>query len=159
MEEALMRRFAVLLAMAALVVPVAYGQGFKDAKKTLQAGNWAVLRDKDPMTDKISCTGIYKGDYAVQLSDEALYVRVQGGIEAVTLRFNDEAPRPMRLAQEMEKKIRAVIFSGTDYMDVIQAKRLRYQVMTLVSGVKQGDLDLTGIDQAYLHIKNGCPEK
>lgn len=132
-------------------------QGLKNATKTLTVGNWTVLRDVDAMTDKVGCTGIYKGEPSIQLSDSGFYFRVTGGIEAVTLRFDSEPARQMRLATKMEKNIRAIILDGSDFSTVTNSTRLRYQVLTLVSGTQSGDLDLSGIQEALAHIRANCP--
>ena len=151
-----MRRAVVVLSLlAACVIPAA--AALKDAKKTLTVGNWAVLQDKDLMTDKIDCTGIWKGNFQVQLSEVGFYFGVPGGIQSVTLRFDDEPAESLRLATKIEKDIRSVILEGSDLKRVLEAKRLRYQVSTLVRGLQQGEMDLTGIKEAYEHIKAGCP--
>lgn len=148
----------LLLAIVALAgLSTSASADLKTATVAFTSGNWKVLRDKDTMTDKIDCTGIYRDEYGVQLTAETLYVKVSGGLESVTVRFGDEQARPLRLPTETEKKIRAIMLTGTD-LDQLQAvTRLRYQASTLVSGIKTGDLDLTGFTQALESIKAGCP--
>ncbi len=146
-----------LLLLTALVAACTGAFALKNAVKTLQVENWTVLRDVDPMTDAVNCTGIYKGQYTTQLSDAGLYIRVNGGIRGITLRFDDEPPREMRLATKMEKDVRVVILDGADRAKALSSKRLRYQVVTLVSGVVEGELDLAGIEAAAQHIAAKCP--
>jgi hypothetical protein len=131
----------------------------KSATKVFEAGGWSVLRDVNMMTDKTDCTGIYKGNYKIQLSEDSLYISIGGGIESVTLRFGDEPPRSLRLAESLEKKVRAVIITGSDFESAMSSPRLRYQVGTLVSGIQQGEIDLTGARAANENIKAGCPAK
>jgi hypothetical protein len=134
-------------------------QGLKDAKPTLKTGNWTVLRSVDTMTDKVSCTGIYKSNYGVQLAQDKLFVRISGGIQSVTLRFGENPPQNLRLAQDMEKKVNSVIIEGSEFRQVLETARLRVQVLTLIRGVATEDLDTTGIQAAVEHIHAGCPQQ
>lgn len=131
--------------------------GLKDATKVFTAGNWTVLRDVDKMTDKVSCTGIYKNDFGKQLAQDGLYISIRGGISSVTLRFDDSPARGMRLPTQIEKDVRAVMLEGSEFDAAIASSRLRGQVLTLVSGLQEFDLDLTGIAEASANIKSGCP--
>jgi hypothetical protein len=146
--------FAVALCALAICPAQA---SLKDATKVATFGSWTILRSVDKMTDKVTCTGIYQQDYAKQLSDEGLYVSVKGGISSVTLRFDDLPPRPMRLASKIEKDVRAVMLEGAEYDLAISSARLRGQILTLISGVQDFELDLTGIKDAVANIKAGCP--
>jgi len=136
---------------------VSQAQSLKDAQTTLKAGNWTVLRSTDTMTDKVTCTGVYRTNRGIQLSNDGLYVNIKGGIKTVTLRFGENAARPLRLPQKMERDVGAVILEGSDFADALQSNRLRLQVLTLVSGIATEDLDITGIQAAADHIKAGCP--
>ena len=129
----------------------------KTATTAFSSGNWKVLRDKDAMTDKTDCTGIYKNDFGIQLTQDTLFIRVSGGIESVTLRFGEDQPKPFRLSTKMEKDIRSAILTGTEFDELQNASRLRYQFSTLVSGIKSGEIDLTGFTPALENIKEGCP--
>jgi hypothetical protein len=144
------------LVFLASAVPATSGS-LADAPVVFRSGNWSVVRTTDPMTDAVSCTGIYKDDYAIQLSPSDLYIRVQGGIEGITLRFDDEAPRRLRLATEMEKKTDAVDISGADFTQLSSTRRLRVEVVTLVRGGQFSDIDLSGIREAQETIRLGCP--
>ena len=122
-----------------------------------RSGNWKVLRQIDPMKDTVDCTGIYKEDYGVQLAPQDLFIEVKGGVETVTLRFGDQPAQQMRLAADREKRVRAVIVAGVDFAELLASNRLRYQVLTLIGGVKTGELDLAGIQSALDNIHAGCP--
>lgn len=151
-----MRNFVYGLAML-LFVGSAGAQSLKDATVAFSKGNWKVLRSVDPMTDKTSCTGIYDNDYSIQLTPDTLYVSVSGGIESVLLRYDDQPPARMRLATDMEKKIRSMIISGGLFGQLSSTRRLRYQASTLVSGIKTGEIDLTDFNAALSNIQQGCP--
>lgn len=123
-----------------------------------KSGNWSVRRGTDPMTDKVSCTGIYKDQLGIQLSREELYVTIRGGIEGVTLRFDDQPAERMRLARKVEKQVSAVEISGDEFRKLLGSNRLRIEVLTLVRGIQNLDLDLTGISDAVNNIRQGCPD-
>jgi hypothetical protein len=147
-----------LAGIAAIVISTnSHGQGLKDAAIAFQSANWKVLRSIDSMKDTTSCTGIYKDNYAIQLTTDTLFLGVQGGIQSVTLRYGDKAARSLRLADEMEKKIRSVIIKGADFAELSGSDRLRYQVSTLVSGIKTDELDLVGFEETLANIRSGCP--
>lgn len=147
--------------LATLVLTIAMGAqaqtSLKDAPATLEMNNWTVLRQVDPMTDKVSCTGIYKKSPAVQVSSNGLYIRVAGGLESVTLRFDNEPARAMRLPTTMEKQVRAIILDGGDYQKALESTRIRYESLLLIRGMASGDLDISGIKEVAAHIANGCP--
>jgi hypothetical protein len=128
-----------------------------DAPIVFKAGNWSVLRDVDVMTDKTSCTGIYKEERSIQLTDDTLYIIVKGGLRSVTLRFGDQPAEPLRLATDMEEKVGAIEISGNDFTKLLGSARLRVQSMTLVRGLANLDLDLAGLSAAVENIRQGCP--
>jgi hypothetical protein len=123
----------------------------------MRAGNWKVVRSIDPMKDTVSCTGIYKDNIGIQLTDQNLFITVQGGIESVTLRIDEFPAGALRLPTSIEKKIGSVIINGFDFDQLARGNRLRYQVSTLVRGLIGGDLDLIGIGDALYSIRTGCP--
>lgn len=143
--------------VTAITAVTANAQSLKDAAVVMRAGDWKVLRSADLMTDKANCTGIYKENYGVQLAPDTLFISVSGGLQSVTLRFDDNPPSRLRLATDMEKKVRSIILSGSEFSQLRAAKRLRYQSGTLVSGVESGEIDLTDFAPALDNILQGCP--
>ena len=126
-----------ILMLWAIVVAMPLGvsaANLGDAKVAFSSGNWKVLRSTDPMTDTANCTGIYKDSYSVQLASDALFIRMQNGIRSVTLRFGAKPAHAMRLATGMEQRLYSVRISGSDFAELIDSERLRYEVLTLVSG-------------------------
>ena len=150
--------FSVIISILTFQHP-GYAQSLRDATVVFRAGNWKVLRLVDPMDDTVRCTGIYKDDYRIQLSPDNLFIGIQGGIETVTLRFGDKPAQKLRLASEMEKKIRSAIITGAEFEELNGSKRLLYQVNTLISGIKTGEINLDGFDEALSNIRSGCPLK
>lgn len=130
---------------------------FKDAKLAFKSGNWSVYRSIDSMKDTVNCTGVYKENYGIQLTDDTLFITVKGGLESVTLRFGDKSAHDLRLATEMEKKVGSIIISGADFAELLDSNRLRVQASTLIRGLANEDLDLSGLSQAVSNIKAECP--
>jgi hypothetical protein len=151
-----MKVFAIAGAMLFCAMGVS-AQGLKDASVAMKRGDWKVLRSSDAMTDQTSCTGIYKDNFGIQLSPENLFIRIDGGIESVTLRFDDNPPTRFRLATSMEKKLRSIDISGSEFAQLRSSRRLRYQSSTLVSGIQTGEIDLTDFQTVLENIQQGCP--
>lgn len=143
-------------ALIAITGSVAFAD-LTDAQIAFKSGNWKVLRSIDLMKDTVDCTGIYKDNYGVQLTNDTLFVSVKGGLESVTLRFGDKPARPLRLAKKMEKDIRSIIISDADFSELLENDRLRIQASTLVSGIANEDFDLSGIKGALESIRANCP--
>lgn len=147
--------------IAVTMITVLIGQsvfaGFKDAKLAFKAGNWSVYRSIDPMKDTVDCTGVYKENYGIQLTDNTLFVSVEGGLKSVTLRFGDKPARDLRLASSMEKRVGSIIISGQDFAELLESQRLRVQASTLIRGLANEDLDLSGLSEAVENIKAECP--
>ena len=141
----------------ALAASTSSAQSLKDSQVAMTRGDWKVLRSVDQMTDKTSCTGIYKENYGIQLSSENLFIKIDGGIQSATLRFDENPPSRLRLATELEKKLRALTISGSDFNQLRTARRLRYQSGTLVSGIQSGEIDLTDFAPVLDSIQQGCP--
>lgn len=148
---------ATLVAIFTIVSSAAHAAGLKDADVAMTSGNWKVLRYIDSMKDTVNCTGIYKENNGIQMTKDKLFVSVKGGIQSVTLRFGDKPARPLRLPEEMEKKIGSIIISGSDFSELVESNRLRVEAATLVRGIANEDLDLSGIKDALESIKGDCP--
>lgn len=152
------KSFVALVTLAAVAVSAtAFAQSLRDAETALTVGNWKVLRTIDQMNDSVRCTAIYNNDYSIQLSKDTLYLAVQGGVQGVTLRFDDNPANRLRLATDMEKRIRSVIISGREFSQLTGSSRLRYQVATLFRGSADGDIDLNGLPAALDSINRQCP--
>ena len=149
-------RYITFSALIAVTASSAFA-GLKDAQVAFKSGNWKVLRSIDQMKDTVECTGIYKENYGVQLTSGTLYVSVKGGLETITLRFGDKPARSLRLAEKMEKEIRSIVISGSDFSELLESDRLRVQASTLVSGIVNEDFDLSGMKDALENIRAGCP--
>ena len=130
---------------------------FENDKIVFKTADWKVFRDIDPMKDTVNCTGIHKDDFSTQLVKDTLSIRVRGGVESITLRFDDNTAENLRWATRMEKDIRAVIIRGSDFDKLLNSSRLRIQISTLISGIQFRDLNLTGIKDVVDNMTQGCP--
>lgn len=129
----------------------------KDATTAFKSENWTVLKSSDPMSDKVQCTGIYKDNYKIQLTENGLYISVSGGMRSVTLRFDDKPAHSGREATKGEDDVGAIVITGEDFSELINSERLRTQVLTRVKGMDYQDIDLKGIKPALENILAGCP--
>lgn len=147
---------ASLLA-AAFTVPANAETGF--GEQIGQVGKWTVYADTNQMTDAKECTALFEDRAAVQYSGDSLAIslRGRGGIRAYTMRFDDNAALPLRLANEDEKGVQAAYFKGEDLANIEAADRLRIEIMTVIRGVVFEDIDLSGLPEVRtLFTTNGC---
>ena len=151
-----MNRASVLLAIAAFAAN-AGAQSVMSGVPAFRAGNWQVYRAVDQMTDKITCTGVYDNNPAIQLADTALYLRFRGGLESVTVRYGDLEALPLRLADRREKGINSVIIDSVVFDHLRTVPRLRLRVSTLLAGIQSADVDMTGFGAALDNILADCP--
>lgn len=122
-----------------------------------KSGNWEVFRSVDSMNDAVSCTGIYKGDWGIQLTNLALYLSTKGGLELVKLRFDENQAKASRLPYKREKSLNAIIIDPPEYDELVDSNRLRVQYLALGGSAREFDIDLTGIKTALSNINAGCP--
>lgn len=151
-------RVAAFVSAFLLSHPALSARAVMDGRAVFTAGNWTLYKGKDTMTDQTTCTGVYKQDANIQLVGHALYVGVRGGVSSVTLRFGETPARPMRLAEKSEKQLDAAVLRGSEFAEALKYDRLRVQVLTLVRGLVDHDLNTAGIEDAVYMINAGCPD-
>ena len=130
--------------------------GLSSEPIVFKSGNWSVHRSTDAMTDEITCTGVYKDNYGIQLNDDTLYIQVRGGVRGVKLRFGEQPPEELRLPNDMEKKIGVIMIQDNDFTKLLASNRLRAEAITVLDSVNDYDIDLTGITDALKNIHSGC---
>ncbi len=121
-----------------------------------RSGNWAVHRTQDSMTDANICTATYRNNAAIQLASHSLTIAIANGLKDVTLRFDNENARQLRLPKRSERAVGAVDIEGDDFTYLLRSNRLRYRVLTLDDTLVEGDVDLTGASDAWKNIQSGC---
>ncbi len=106
------------------------------------------------MTDKPSCTGLFRNRYDIQLNENAFFLSLKGrgGVDVYTLRFDDEPPLEMRGASDIEKSMGTMVLSGADFNKLLDAKRLRVRVSTILDSIVEEDINLTGLKEAEQYI-------
>jgi hypothetical protein len=144
----------VLAAFAALP-GIAIAQ-LESSPIVFRSGDWAVHRTQDSMTDANICTAIYRNNAAVQLASRSLTIAIANGLKDVTLRFDNENARQLRLPKRSERAVSAVAVESEDFTYLLRSNRLRYRVLTLDDALVEGDIDLTGASDAWKNIQSGC---
>jgi len=127
---------------------------------TTTDGGWQLRRSKDAMTDKTSCILSPVGKPYVQISVGNLYIgyRGRGGVQGFRYRLDDGPISEMQLPTPIEKQIGAVRISGEVFNQVLRASRLRVEVLTLVSGLQNEDLAVSGMRRLYAKMRQECPD-
>lgn len=130
--------------------PLKPGEAFK-------SGNWIVNQKLDAMTDKKTCTALYRGEWAVQGTVDSFYIGLsgRGGVRAYKLRLDDAPPDDLRLASDLEKKISAADLSYS-FGRIYDAKRVRVQITTILNTVVVEDVDMSGFKEAVDFMKSNC---
>ena len=146
--------FAGFLIITLLSPTLARAKDAKPDPSISKIGNWSIHLSIDPMTDSKSCTGLYNGKFDVQLNEGHLYIslRGRGGVSGIVLRFDDEPARPLRLPTEMEKRIDIVDIEGEDFQKLLDSKRLRVQVLTVLNSLVDEDISLVNLKEALTVI-------
>ncbi len=144
----------MLLVLAASAC--AQAQSLADSPIILRSGAWNVHRVTDAMTDATACTGVFKNQYDIQLGENTLTIAVADGVKNVQLRFDDEDPKPSRSASKSERKNGAIAISGSDFAELLDSARLRYEIQTPLNTTVSGDIDLKGVFEAHGNIVAGC---
>jgi hypothetical protein len=118
--------------------------------KISTVGDWAIYRQLDPMTDAPSCVGTYKNDISIQLTSDsfAFSLAGRGGVSGYQLRWDDAAASGMKLPTDTEKEVSAFILSDERFSPVLSSKRLRVQVLTVLSTIVNFDVNLSTAKQA-----------
>ena len=152
-----MRKLSLTAYALVLVCAPVIAGSLAGAPVVFKSGKWSVLRTVDSMTDKTDCTGIYDGDYNVQLVKDRLFLRVKGGPQTFRYRFDEEPPVATKFVSDAERRIDLLQIEGEDFQRLLRAHRLRYSVYNLLNRTVEGDMTLAGVAEAVQHIDAGCP--
>jgi hypothetical protein len=63
----------------------------------------------------------------------------------------------LQLASSIEKQIGALGFKDAAFQELLKAKRLRIEIVTLTGGVENDDISLLGVDRLYAKMRSLCP--
>ncbi len=148
--------FFTALMLAVLAATSALAQSLADSPVILRSGQWEVHRVTDTMTDATVCIGVSKGRFDIELGENALTIPVADGVKNVQLRFDSEDPKPVRPASKNEWIDSAVSITGSDFTELLNSARLRYQVQTPTDMTVSGDINLDGVFLVHGNIAAGC---
>ena len=126
-------------------------------KVVFKSKSWHVHQELDAMTDKKSCTALYRNEWKVQGTANALYIgyKGRGGVKYYTLRVDDEPADSLQSATSTEKSIGAIIIDS-NFNRIYNGKRLRAQVGTILGSLLTEDIDLTGLKESVDYIRANC---
>lgn len=129
---------------------------FKSAPVVFKSGKWGVKRNLDSMTDEVRCVALYNGRFDIQLSRQQFSVGAvgRGGVDGYQWRVDDAPATRMILANKIERATSHVMLEKPAVEKIVQGARFRILVMTLLGGMAEEDLDLTGIKEAYRFINS-----
>ncbi|WP_396659953.1 hypothetical protein [Methylobacterium bullatum] len=119
---------------------------------------WNLYKKVDSFTDKTKCVIASSKDARIQVSKGTMYVDYsrKGGVQGYEYRIDNDPSSGMRLPTETAKSLGFVSFSGQDLSAILGARRLRIQVLTYVSGLKEEDIDVRGLYKLYDQMVQGC---
>jgi hypothetical protein len=82
----------------------------------------------------------------------AISFRGRGGIKGYKLRFDDNPASGLQLATPIEQQVGAVIWEDQDFYRILQARRLRFQGLTVLGGLVNEDIDLSGLSNVIEYL-------
>jgi len=117
--------------------------------------DWTVYLDKDAMTDKPDCTAIYRDNMRIQLTARSLAISMsgEGGVQSYQFRFDDAPASGTNMASDTEKEIDAFFIRGRDFETLQTAKRFRVQIFTVLSEIRNEDIDLKEMSTVMTTLK------
>jgi hypothetical protein len=145
---------ATLCCLLAFTASVGASARLRDEPVIFTSGDWSVRKSKDPMTDKVRCTGLYLKRFDVQLTMDTLYIslRGRGGVRSYRLRLDEQPARSTEIASKMERDLSALGITGGHFRDLLTAQRLRISILTVLNNVVSEDISLLGFAEAHAVI-------
>jgi hypothetical protein len=157
MGEFWMRILRAVIVAACLTAPVKADDGF--GTKLGMAGKWTVYFDTDQMSDEKQCTALYDDRAQVQLTPTSLAIgyRGRGGISGYRIRLDDAPALPLQPATSDEESMGVVFIGGHIFNEVLAAKRVRVQALTVLNTIIDEDIDLSSVEEVKrLFTQAGC---
>jgi len=146
-------KYLGMISLLILAGPAAAGT-LAGTPVVFESGKWKVHRVNDAMTDKTSCVAVFDDNFGVQLSPGTLYIHIPGGPQSLKYRLDEYPPYGPLMVSDLDRKIGSVEISVVQAL--LSAHRLRYEVYTILDRLETGDLDITGIAEAYANVQSGC---
>lgn len=119
---------------------------------------WTLQKKASNFSGEVDCYLSPRGKPHVQISKDVMYVsyRGRGGVQGFRFRLDDEPISDMRLPTPIDQQIGAVRVDGVDFNGILNAQRLRLQVLTLIAGIAEEDIRLSGIAEQYARMRREC---
>lgn len=132
----------------ALVGSNSVAQGLGQRVRTL--GQWTVYRSVNSMTDQVTCVAT-ANDGSVQVTVDTFSIgyRGRGGVSSYRYRLDDGPATELHLASGIERDIGAFIIRGDEFQNILKANRIRVEALTILRGLANDDIDLTGLHSIY----------
>ncbi len=143
-------------ALAMFVSGSAAAQSLASSPIIFSAGVWDVHRTSDMMSDSTVCTAIYKNQFGIQLGESMLTIAIADGVKNVQVRFDEGAAQAVRPATPSEFRNNRIEVTGSDFAELLDSHRLRYQVTTGSNNTASDDIDLNGVFQTHDNVRAGC---
>jgi len=124
----------------------------------LTEGSWQLERDKDAMTDKVSCAIVNAQNRHIQINIGQMYIGYQGlgGVKSFTFRIDDQPASEMQLVDEAPREIGFVSFEGPAFDSIFAGSRLRVQTVTALNSLINEDIDISSAKRLYARMKRTC---
>jgi hypothetical protein len=121
-------------------------------------GGWELRMVKDGFTDEMNCIISPIGKPWVQISVGNLYVsyKGRGGVRSYTLRIDDDPPGRTKVASRLELQTGMMHLTGDPFFEAVSGNRLRIQIFTLLSDLKNEDLELAPMKRLYKKMGPEC---
>jgi hypothetical protein len=144
----------ILLALA-VVLPCAITQAAERPNQAVyRSGPWFVVRSV--RDDVVACTGFYRANRRVQLSRDALVIETGEDVKSVAFGLDDQPMGAQRPLTAGESDLKAVAFSGEDFVRLAGSRKVRVEMVT-PQGTLRNELSLDGLAGALDNIGKGCP--
>jgi hypothetical protein len=139
------------LIFAAAVIPVAASAEVGTfGTRIATAGDWAIFRQTDSMTDAPTCLATYRGRDDIQLDHGSLAFGLagKGGVSSYWIRWDDAPASGPVLASNIEQKIGAVILKNDSFAQVRSSQRVRIRVLTIFGSLVDFEVNLSSAPEA-----------
>lgn len=143
--------------MGALILLLAQASNatmYKLSDKVEEFGKWQILKTIDPMTDKASCMGVYDKNSDIQISKYMFLISMnrKGGVKYITNRI-DEGDVKVSEATQTERLNDYVVFEDEAFYPLLESKRFRVKIDTVLNKEVMFDFDMEGFKKAVDYLR------
>jgi hypothetical protein len=130
----------------------------KPATTSNAGAGWELKREKDSMTDKISCILSPIGKPYIQINKGEMFIGYgkRGGVGGFRYRIDEKPPTEMQIPTRTEQQVGAVYIGGARFQQVISGSRLRVSTLTVLNSMIEEDISLEGAKPLYRKMMAEC---